>query len=174
MCFLTAIQLYQCFWETYRLHLQPWTMFLRNVGIYLRVHTVSQFRTTTSTASPSWEPQISDFIEIYLKVSNVRSNPSMQCCATFLHSRHTKYCRRVMAAHQPRFAYCGGWGRRFMAFIRRDNFLEIDPRKMFYLMFMIIHFLLLSFILNIFIIWNKLKYYYIYTYRLIQNVLTHM
>jgi hypothetical protein len=24
-----------------------------------------------------------------------------QCCATFLHSRHTKYCRRVMAAHQP-------------------------------------------------------------------------
>jgi hypothetical protein len=32
-----------------------------------------------------------------------------QCCATFLHSRHTKYCRRVMAAHQHHFAYCGGW-----------------------------------------------------------------
>jgi hypothetical protein len=31
-----------------------------------------------------------------------------QCCATFLHSRHTKYCRRVMAAHQPHCAYCGG------------------------------------------------------------------
>jgi hypothetical protein len=28
------------------------------------------------------------------------------CCATFLHSRHTKYCRRVKAAHQPHFAYC--------------------------------------------------------------------
>jgi hypothetical protein len=26
-----------------------------------------------------------------------------QCCATFLHSRQTKYCRRVMAAHQPLF-----------------------------------------------------------------------
>jgi hypothetical protein len=34
----------------------------------------------------------------------------LQCCATFLHSRHTKYCRRVMAAHQPHFAYCGGEG----------------------------------------------------------------
>jgi hypothetical protein len=33
-----------------------------------------------------------------------------QCCATFLHSRHTKYCRRVMAAHQPQFAYCEGGG----------------------------------------------------------------
>jgi hypothetical protein len=33
-----------------------------------------------------------------------------QCCATFLHSRHTKYCRRVMAAHQPHSAYCGGEG----------------------------------------------------------------
>jgi hypothetical protein len=31
-----------------------------------------------------------------------------QCCATFLHSRHIKYCRSVMAAHQPHFAYCGG------------------------------------------------------------------
>jgi hypothetical protein len=33
-----------------------------------------------------------------------------QCCATFLHSRHTKNCRRVMAAHQPHSAYCGGGG----------------------------------------------------------------
>jgi hypothetical protein len=33
-----------------------------------------------------------------------------QCCATFLHSRHSKYCRRVMAAHQPHVAYCGGGG----------------------------------------------------------------
>jgi hypothetical protein len=33
-----------------------------------------------------------------------------QCCATFLHLRHTKYCRRVMAAHQPNFQYCGGGG----------------------------------------------------------------
>jgi hypothetical protein len=33
-----------------------------------------------------------------------------QCCATFLHSWHTKYCRRVMAAHQPHFAYCKGGG----------------------------------------------------------------
>jgi hypothetical protein len=31
--------------------------------------------------------------------------PLDQCCTTFLHSRHTKYCRRVMAAHQPHFAY---------------------------------------------------------------------
>jgi hypothetical protein len=31
-----------------------------------------------------------------------------QCCTTSLHSRHTKYCRRVMAAHQPHFAYGGG------------------------------------------------------------------
>jgi hypothetical protein len=63
-----------------------------------------------------------------------------QCCATFLHSRHTKYCRRVMAAHQPHFSYCGGGGRWFMALIGRDNFLWIDPnRKIFYLMFVIIH-----------------------------------
>jgi hypothetical protein len=41
-----------------------------------------------------------------------------QCCATFLHSRHTKYCRRVMEAHQHHFAYCGvEW---FMALIGRD------------------------------------------------------
>jgi hypothetical protein len=34
-----------------------------------------------------------------------------QCCATFLHSQHTKYCRRVMVAHHPHFAYwVGGWG----------------------------------------------------------------
>jgi hypothetical protein len=32
----------------------------------------------------------------------------------------------------------------------------------------------MSFILNIFIIWNKLEYYNIYTYRLIQNVLIHV
>jgi hypothetical protein len=30
-----------------------------------------------------------------------------QCCAVFLHSRHTKYSRRDMAAHQPHIAYCG-------------------------------------------------------------------
>jgi hypothetical protein len=35
----------------------------------------------------------------------------VQCCATFLHSRHI--CRRVMAAHQPHFEYCGGGGRWF-------------------------------------------------------------
>jgi hypothetical protein len=35
-------------------------------------------------------------------------------------------------------------------------------------------FIIMSFILNIFIIWNKLKYYNIYTYSLIQNLLTHM
>jgi hypothetical protein len=33
--------------------------------------------------------------------------PLKQCCATFLHSWHTKYCRRVMVAHQRHFAYCG-------------------------------------------------------------------
>jgi hypothetical protein len=33
-----------------------------------------------------------------------------QCCATFLHSRRTKYCQRVMTAHQPHFEYCGGGG----------------------------------------------------------------
>jgi hypothetical protein len=33
-----------------------------------------------------------------------------QCCATFLHSQHTKYCRRVMAAHQPPFYICGRGG----------------------------------------------------------------
>jgi hypothetical protein len=33
-----------------------------------------------------------------------------QCCATFLHSWHTKYCRRVMA-HQPHFAWGGGGAR---------------------------------------------------------------
>jgi hypothetical protein len=27
-----------------------------------------------------------------------------------LDSRHTKYCRTVMAANQPHFAYCGGGG----------------------------------------------------------------
>jgi hypothetical protein len=32
----------------------------------------------------------------------------------------------------------------------------------------------MSFILNVLIIWNKLKYYNIYTYRLIQNLLTHV
>jgi hypothetical protein len=32
----------------------------------------------------------------------------------------------------------------------------------------------MSFILNISIIWNKLKYYNIYTYRLIQNLLTRV
>jgi hypothetical protein len=41
-------------------------------------------------------------------------------------------------------------------------------------MFIITHLDKMSFILNIFIIWNKLKYYNIYTYRLIQNLLTHM
>jgi hypothetical protein len=44
-------------------------------------------------------------------------NRLCHCCATFLHSRHTKYCRRVMAAHR------GGGGRWFMALIGRDNFL---------------------------------------------------
>jgi hypothetical protein len=33
-----------------------------------------------------------------------------QCWATFLHSQHTRFCRRVMAAHQPHFEYCGGGG----------------------------------------------------------------
>jgi hypothetical protein len=33
-----------------------------------------------------------------------------QCCATFLHSRHTKYCRRVMAAHNPILYILGGGG----------------------------------------------------------------
>jgi hypothetical protein len=37
-------------------------------------------------------------------------NIRFQCYATFLHSRHTKYCRRVIAAHQPHFAYCKGGG----------------------------------------------------------------
>jgi hypothetical protein len=40
----------------------------------------------------------------------VASRIIAQCCATFPHSRHTKYCRRVMAAHQPHFAYCRGGG----------------------------------------------------------------
>jgi hypothetical protein len=34
-------------------------MFLRNVGIYLRVYTASQPRRTTLSSSPPWEPQIS-------------------------------------------------------------------------------------------------------------------
>jgi hypothetical protein len=34
----------------------------------------------------------------------------VQCCATFLHSRHTKYCRRVMAAHQIIVGGGGGDG----------------------------------------------------------------
>jgi hypothetical protein len=34
----------------------------------------------------------------------------LQCCATFLQLRHTKYCLRVMAAHQPHFAYIVGGG----------------------------------------------------------------
>jgi hypothetical protein len=43
--------------------------------------------------------------------SVLRSASLTQCCATFPHSRHTKHCRRVMAAHQPHFAYfCGGGG----------------------------------------------------------------
>jgi hypothetical protein len=33
--------------------------------------------------------------------SHSYNNDLHQYCASFLHSRHTKYCRRVMAAHQP-------------------------------------------------------------------------
>jgi hypothetical protein len=43
-----------------------------------------------------------------------------------------------MAAHRPHFAYCGGG---VMALIGRDNFLykSTPTKKMFYLMFTIIH-----------------------------------
>jgi hypothetical protein len=41
-----------------------------------------------------------------------------QCCTTFLHSRHAKYCRKVMAAHRPHFAYCGGGGGRWMCYFQ--------------------------------------------------------
>jgi hypothetical protein len=33
-----------------------------------------------------------------------------QCCANFLHLRHTKYCRRVMVAHKRPFCILGGVG----------------------------------------------------------------
>jgi hypothetical protein len=52
-----------------------------------------------------------------------------QCWATYLHPRHTKYCQRVMAAHQPHFAYCGGGGGLCMALIGRDNFLKNRPQS---------------------------------------------
>jgi hypothetical protein len=46
---------------------------------------------------------------IYMHIDQECQNDHLeQCCATFLHSWHTKYCRRVMAAHQPHLAYCGG------------------------------------------------------------------
>jgi hypothetical protein len=48
------------------------SMFLRNVGIYLRVHTVSQPR-TTSSSSPPWELQIS-YISENVKTS-IKSSP---------------------------------------------------------------------------------------------------
>jgi hypothetical protein len=44
---------------------------------------------------------------------------------------------------------------------------------MFYLMFIIIHFYYYVIYFK-YIILNKLKYYNIYTYRLIQNLLTHV
>jgi hypothetical protein len=52
-----------------------------------------------------------ELIWVSVKEYVARKNVSFcldQCCANFLHSWHTKYCRRVMAAHQPHFAYC--WG----------------------------------------------------------------
>jgi hypothetical protein len=77
---------------------------------------VMQSRTTTVIYSYL---KTSVFISYYSRCSFFVSRflslfPSfcalIQCCATFLHSRHTKYCRRVMAAHQPHFAYCGVGG----------------------------------------------------------------
>jgi hypothetical protein len=43
------------------------SMFLRNVGIYLRAHTASQPRTTTATFSPLWELQFHIY-NFYLKM----------------------------------------------------------------------------------------------------------
>jgi hypothetical protein len=62
-----------------------------------------------------------------------------QCCATFLHSRHTKYCRRVMAAHQPHFAYCGGGDGLWHWLAATTSYKSTPTKKMFYLMFIIIH-----------------------------------
>jgi hypothetical protein len=66
---------YQRFGDTYCLHLQGWsdrlyivlssqrgTIFLRNVGIYLKVNTALQPRRPTPISSPPWEPQISQVI----------------------------------------------------------------------------------------------------------------
>jgi hypothetical protein len=52
-----------------------------------------------------------------------------QCCATFLHSRHTKYCRRVMAAHQPHFAYWGGGGEMIYGIYWPRQFLINRPQS---------------------------------------------
>jgi hypothetical protein len=43
----------------YQLFGQTYCLYLRNVGIYLRVWTASRPRRTTSSSSPPWEPQIS-------------------------------------------------------------------------------------------------------------------
>jgi hypothetical protein len=47
---------------------------------------------------------------------------SDQCCATFLHSRHTKFCRSHGGTPTPFRTFEGGW-RWFMALIGSDNFL---------------------------------------------------
>jgi hypothetical protein len=69
--------------------------------------------TGSSTAGDmKWLAILNAWITCHKSVLPLQSgewlNSLDQCCATFLHSRHTKYCRRVVAAHQPHFAYCGG------------------------------------------------------------------
>jgi hypothetical protein len=43
----------------YCFHLQGWSMFLRNVGVYPPIYMVSWPRTPTSTSSAPWGPLIS-------------------------------------------------------------------------------------------------------------------
>jgi hypothetical protein len=78
----------------------------------------------------------------------------VQCCATFLHSRHTKYCRRAMAAHQPHFTYWwGGGGDGLWHWLAATTSYKSTPiEKMFYLMFIFIH-----------------LYYYIIYFKYIHN-----
>jgi hypothetical protein len=75
--------------EEYTSQSHPWrwgSMFLRNVGIYLQVHTALQPIRPTSTSSPHWRPWISILWDVWLEYPSVHVSGFLICilpCTNF-------------------------------------------------------------------------------------------
>jgi hypothetical protein len=86
-----------------------WVLFWGTMIVFTPRHSIPPKSILIPSSYLSLSPASSPFPRGFLpNILYVFIISLMQCCTTFLHSRHTKYRRRVMAAHQPHFAYCGG------------------------------------------------------------------